>query len=213
MIPFPLVSPTKYGVASVSWGPVDTTARARNPWTLRLNTQVHDGRMWAGTLTISPNGAAEGRSLAAWLTALRRPGENAGTFLLGDPAAPAPLGAAADTPGTPVVDGAGQTGEALAVTGLPASTTGYLLAGDYVQLGSGASARLLMVLEDADSDAQGDATLRLWPGVRTAPADGAPIVVDGPQGLFVTATNTTRWEVRPSLVYQGVRLEVGEVVP
>ena len=210
---FPLASPESYGIAEVTLRAVSNDAYGRNPFTLDLIKQIFDGRMWAGTVTITPQDEPNGRALSAWLTALRRAGTNAGTFLLGDPSADKPLGSAKDTPGTPVVNGAGQTGEALNVSGLPLSATGYLLAGDYVQLGTGATARLKKVLDDVDSDGAGLATMNLWPPVRTAPANGAAVVVSGAQGLFVEPRAVSSWNVRPPKVHDGIVLNVEEVVP
>ncbi len=209
---FPLVSPTSYGVGSLTWTAVSNDAYGRAPWSLDLIKQIFDGRMWAGTLTIVSKNDAEGRALSAWLTALRRAGTNAGTFLMGDPAASEPLGSAKDTPGTPVVSGADQTGESLNVSGLPNNATGYLLAGDYIQLGTGVSSRLKKVLDDVDSDGSGLATMVLWPPVRTAPSNGSAIVVSDPEGLFVSPGAISTWQTRPGL-YTGITIDVAEVVP
>lgn len=208
---FPLASPESYGVGTVAWEARSNDSYARNPWSLDLVKQIFDGRMWQGTLTIVPQKATQGRALSAWLTALRRAGTNAGTFLLGDPSASQPLGSAKDTPGTPVVSGAGQTGEALNVSGLPLSATGYLLAGDYIQIGTGASSRLKKVLDQVDSDAGGLATINVWPPIRTAPADASAIVVSNPQGVFVSPSGSSRWQVRNGIY--GVTIDVAEVVP
>ena len=209
---FPLPSPTTYGVGTLSWSAVSNDAYGRAPFTLDLIKQIFDGRMWAGTLTIVPLKDADGRALSAWLTALRRAGTNAGTFLLGDPAASEPLGSAKDTPGTPIVSGADQTGEALNVSGLPNNATGYLLAGDYVQLGTGATSRLYKTLDDVDADGSGLATMNLWPPVRSAPANGATITVSDPVGLFVSPSAVSTWQNRPGF-YTGITIDVAEVVP
>ncbi len=211
---FPLISPVTFGVATLTWSAVSNDSYARSQWSLALIKQIFDGLMWAGTLQLWPQPDADrGRELSAWLTSLRRAGTNAGTFMLGDPAATLPLGSAKDTPGTPVVSGAAQTGEALNVSGLPISATGYLLAGDYIQLGTGVSARLKKVLDDVDSDGSGLATMNLWPPIRTAPADSSAVVVSGAEGLFVSPSAVSSWQVRSPAVYNGIVLDVAEVVP
>ena len=209
---FPLVSPTSYGVGLLAWSAVSNDAYGRAPWSLDLIKQIFDGRMWTGTLTILPQNEANGRALTAWLTALRRAGTNAGTFLLGDPSASEPLGSAKDTPGTPIVSGGSQTGESLNVSGLPNSATGYLLAGDYIQIGTGVSSRLKKVLDDVNSDGSGDATMKLWPPIRTAPSNSSAIVVSDPEGLFVAPGAVSSWQVRPP-VEHSVTINVAEVVP
>lgn len=208
-IVFPLASPAQFGIAGVQWAPMNNTARAKAPFTLRDAVQVFDGAMWTGVLTIRPHVGATGRGLSAWLTSLQG---RRGTFLLGDPAADVPLGSAATTPGTPVVDGAGQTGSAVDLRGLPVSATGYLLAGDYLQIGSAATARLHMALEDVDSDGGGLATATIWPSLRSSPADGAGVVVSGAEGVFALTTGAPGWSERPAPIHDGVSLPVEEVV-
>jgi hypothetical protein len=134
-----------------------------------------------------------------------------GTFLMGDPAAATPRGAAKDTPGTPLVKGAGQTGNTLAIDGAPASVTGYLLAGDTIQLGSGSAARLYKVLEDADSDAGGNATLTVWPKLRSSPADNDAVTVSNAVGLWRLAANQSAWDTDEALIY-GIRFQAVEAL-
>lgn len=204
---YPRPSPTGYGIASLTWRSVSVRSRRRSPFTLQGQAQHFSGQMWTGSLSVVPQYPEDGRALAAWLTSLR---VAPGTFLLGDPAATAPLGEAADTPGTPVVAGAGQTGPELAISGAPPGTSGWLLAGDYCQTGADADARLHMLLEDVDTDTAGNATLTLFPGIRTAPANGSPLVVSSPQGVFVTRSNTSEWSVRAATIYDGIALDVEE---
>lgn len=123
-----------------------------------------------------------------WFSFLVKLNGQYGTFLLGDPHA-APRGSAASTPGTPVVNGASQVGSTLAVDGLPASATGYLKAGDYIQLGSGATARLHKVLNDVDTNGSGEATLDIWPDLRSSPDDDSAVVVSDAVGNFRLSTN------------------------
>lgn len=209
-VSYPLNSPVSYGWSSVRWGPMTNTAATKTPFTLEDVVQVYEGEMWAGALSIVPQTGADARGLAAWITSLRG---RKGTFLLGDPAAAAPLGSAKDTPGAPVVDGAGQTGESLDLRGLPAGATGYLLAGDHLQLGSGSTARLHMVLAQVDSDGAGKATVPIFPRLGSSPADGASVTLTDPQGVFRLARGFNPWEVRPPLIMDGVSLDIAQVVP
>ncbi len=210
---FPLINPTTFGIASLTWTAFSNDSYTRSPWSLITIKQIFDGRIWTGHLTFSQlNDANRGRELSAWLTALRRSGTNAGTFLFGDPGAIFPLGSAKDTPGTPLVNGASQTGEAFNVKGLPLSATGYLLAGDYIQIGTGIASRLKKVLDDVNSDGSGNATMNLWPPVRTAPTDSSVIVVSGAEGLFVSPSAVSQWGMLTPDIYAGVTLDVAEVV-
>lgn len=89
------------------------------------------------------------------------------------------------TTGTAVTSEAQDAGaQVLYTNGWTASTTGILKAGDYIQLGSGASARLYKVLSDVDSDPWGNATIYLWPILRGTATNGGSIVVTNPVGVF-----------------------------
>jgi len=124
-----------------------------------------------------------------------------GSFLLGDPNAATPQGSAATAAGTPVVNGASQTGNELTIDGLPASATGYLKAGDYIQLGSGSTASLHKVLDDVDTNSSGEATLTIWPDLRSSPADDAAVVVSNAKGVFRLTTSATDWQINNAGFY------------
>jgi hypothetical protein len=118
-----------------------------------------------------------------------------GTFLLGDPNGTTPQGSAATTAGTPLVMGASQTGQDLVIDGLPTSVTGYLLAGDYIQLGSGITSKFYKVLTQVNTSAAGVATVTIWPSITTAPTDDDPIVLNNTKGRFRLSNNVASWEI------------------
>lgn len=163
-----------------------------SPFSKVENVQVGTGQKWQADITLPPmrrdTGAPE------WFAALVSLNGPEGTFYLGDTAFTAPRGVAT---GTPVVNGAGQSGYDLATRGWTASTANIMRAGDWLQVGTGISARLYMVMIDAASDASGDATLTLWPKIRqspSAPADGASIVTSSPVGVF-RLTAAAPWQI------------------
>ena len=131
-----------------------------------------------------------------------------GTFLMGDPACATPRGAIG---GSPLVNGADQTGGVLNIDGATALVTGWLKAGDYIQLGTGASSTLHKVLADANSDGSGQVVLDLWPHIRTAPADNAPVVVTNAKGRFRLAANQTEWSINSARHY-GTVFEAMEAI-
>jgi hypothetical protein len=118
-----------------------------------------------------------------------------GTFLLGDPNCKTPQGSARTTLGTPLVNGAGQTGETLSIDGLPLSVAGYLKAGDYLQLGSSTTAKLFKVLSDVNTNGSGQANIDLWPSIKTAPADNATVTLSNTVGNFRLSGNTQQWQI------------------
>jgi hypothetical protein len=144
------------------------------------------------------------RAFAAFLVRLRGA---SGRFYLGDFGHPDNLGTC---PGTPVVNGADQTGNTLATSGWTASQSGILLAGDYIQIGD----KLKMVVIDADSDADGLATLTIEPPIEAgdAPADAASIVTSSPMGVFrLIDDEQAAWAISKNLRHS-FTLEAEEVL-
>lgn len=194
---YPLSLPNT-NIARISLIARDFVGVSVSPFTGSQQVFRHQGQSWEADITLPKMKREDAEAWTAWLLRLRG---QYGTFLLGDPTAVVPRGSAGSTPGTPVVNGAGQIGDELNIDGLPASATGYLKAGDYIQLGSGATATLHKVLEDVDSNASGEATLNLWPRVRTAPADNATVTVSNAKGNFRLAANDTGWDINEAGIY------------
>ena len=116
-----------------------------------------------------------------------------GSFYLGDPAGTVPQGVAT---GTPLVNGAQVAMSRTLVTkGWTHSTTGILLAGDYLQVGTGLQQRLYKNLTDADSDSSGNATLDIFPSLREGISDNQPITLTNCKGTFRLAGNERQWSV------------------
>jgi hypothetical protein len=195
---YPLALPTVTGIAQVRLIARDVVAISASPFTFTQQTFRHQGQRWEADISLPPLARADADVWASFLLRLR--GQH-GTFLLGDPSAATPRGSASITPGTPLVNGASQTGDELDIDGLPNSVNGYLKAGDYIQLGSAASATLHKVLEDVNSNASGEATLNLWPGVKTAPSNNAAITVINAKGVFRLAANETSWDINNASIY------------
>lgn len=111
----------------------------------------------------------------------------------------------------PFVNGASQTGASLVIDGASPDEVGYLLPGDYVQLGSGSTATLHKVLEQVDTDSSGNATLTLWPHIRTAPADNAAVTLGNTVGRWRLASNESSWSVNEASIY-GISFSCMEAV-
>jgi hypothetical protein len=191
-IAYPLSLPTVTGIRSINLRARNAVGLSRSPFTFKEQVFSHGGQMLEAEISLPPMTRAEGEQWVSFLIKLKG---MQGTFLLGDPAAATPRGSAATTPGTPVVSGAGQTGDDLTVSGLPADVDGYLLAGDYIQLGTSGTATLHKVLNDVDTSANGIGLIDLYPSIRTAPVDAAAVVVANAKGVFRLATNETNWSI------------------
>lgn len=183
---FPLAFPA-VGVKAITIRPRKVVGVNTAPSSLISQTYEWPGERWEADVSLAPMQRAQAEQVIAFLISLRGP---VGSFLMGDPSGKAPRGAAAQTPGTPQVDGS-QSGQArvLAVkTGLGAAVPNWLRAGDWISLGTGSSRRLHKVLADASLDSSGKATLDIWPSLREAVANNATVYVASATGRFMLGT-------------------------
>ena len=107
-----------------------------------------------------------------------------------------PQGAAS---GTPLVNGATQTGRTLATRGWSANVAGILKAGDFI--GITGQTKVYMVTSDANSDASGNATLVIEPALMATPADGAALIVRNVPFTLALASDTIEIGVQPPVLY------------
>lgn len=191
-ITYPLSLPTTSGIRAVTLTAQNTVGISTSPFTYTQQVYKYGGQRWMADISLPPMSRDEAES---WFSFLLKLNGRFGTFLLGDPAAVTPRGSAKDTAGTPVVNGPSQTGNELDIDGLPASATGYLLAGDYIQLGSGSTAQLHKVLDDVDSNASGEATVTIWPDLRSSPADDSTVIVSNAKGRFRLSASQVQFTI------------------
>jgi hypothetical protein len=195
-ITYPLSLPVATKVIqSIELRAINAVAYSRSPFTFTGQAFAYPGQMWQADITLPPMKRADAEQWVAWLLSLRG---QLGTFLLGDPNGATARGAAT---GTPLVNGASQTGGSLVIDGAATSVTGWLKAGDYIQLGSNGSSTLHKVLADVNSDGSGNVTLDIWPHIRTAPADNATVTVSSAKGLFRLSSNEQAWSVNEAAIY------------
>jgi len=194
-ITYPLALPTHTGIRSINLRAVQQTGMTMSPFTYKQQVVVHPGQRWEAEITLPAMQRTNAEAWVGWLLSLRG---RSGTFLLGDPLATSPIG---NGGGTPVVKGASQTGSTLLIDGCTASQSSYLAAGDYIQIGSAASSQLYKVTQTAASDGSGNATLEIWPDLRSSPADNATITVNATKGLFRLATNETDWSINEASIF------------
>lgn len=149
---------------------VGRTQSHRSPLSGAVQTLRLGGAVWRQELSFGALLPAEQAALEALLANLEGMG---GRVALPMFHRRTPRGVAT---GTPLVAGADQGGKSLVTDGWTTSTTGILLAGDFIGVGG----YLYMVTADADSDSGGAATLAISPPLRSAPVDNAEITVDSP---------------------------------
>jgi len=182
-ITYPLALPSHTGVAQIELRAINAVAYSRSPFTFSGQAHAYAGQMWQADITLPAMKRAEAEQWIAWLVSLRG---QYGTFLLNDPSATSPRGTATSAQIT------GSTGD----SSVTVAMTGTLLAGDYIQLGTGANARLHKVLQDQD----GNGTLEIWPALR---ADQSAVSADltSAAGLFRLSSNEQSWSVNEASIY------------
>ena len=188
-ISYPRDLPTNIGFAQVTLRAVNQTAMTMSPFTYKQQIYNHSGQRWEAECQVPPLKRDDAEEWIAWLLSLNGRAE---TFLMGDP-----LGATArgTLGGTPVVNGDDQVGNSLTIDGCSNSITNWLKAGDYVQLGSASTATLHKILQSVNTNASGQATLDIWPSMRTAPSDGSTIVTSNAVGRFRLNSGQQDWTI------------------
>ncbi len=194
-ISYPLSLPSATGRARMKLRARNVVSVSESPFTGQQQIQQHTGQWWETEVALRPMKREDAEAWVAFLLSLFGP---VGTFLMGDPAGVTARGIAT---GTPLVNGASQTGNSLITDGWTISTTGILKAGDYLQLGTGTTTRLYKVMQDVNSDGTGNATLDIWPRLRESPADNAAIMVSNCVGAFRLDHPETDIDIDTAMIY------------
>jgi hypothetical protein len=92
-------------------------------------------------------------------------------------------------------DGTSQTGAALYIKGLPASTNGLLLTDDLVEIVTPGSSELKRVTTTLNSDAAGMGFLQFEPPLRQSPANNAAVLILKPLMRCLLDDNSVDWSV------------------
>lgn len=95
-----------------------------------------------------------------------------------------------------LVNGASQTGGKLIIDGLPTSTNGLALAGDWFEV----NGELKRLTADLNSDSSGNGYLIFEPTLRASPSDNTPVIFRSPMGKFMLASDTVGYETRPGII-------------
>lgn len=194
-ITYPLSLPSNRQIARVRLNATDVVGVSQSPFTASQQVYRYTGQFWEADITLRPMDRDDAEY---WISFLLKLNGQYGTFLLGDPNGATPRGVAT---GTPLVNGASQTGNELITDGWTAGVTGIMKAGDYFQLGTGSSARLYKVLSDVNSDGSGNATLTIYPDLRSSPSNNATITVTNAKGNFRLNSNQTSWDITEAQFY------------
>ena len=182
-ISYPLALPTSIGIAEITLSANNAVAISQSPFTFQQQIIQHPGQRWTASVSIPPVRRDLAEPWVAFLLALNGP---VGTFLLGDPNAKAPQGTATSA----TITGAARSSS-------PTITmTGTLLAGDYIQIGSGATATLHKVLQDRN----GTGTIEIWPALRSV-ASSAAVTLTNTVGRFRLSGTQQSFNINDASIY------------
>jgi hypothetical protein len=182
-ITYPLALPTSIGIAEITLTASNAVAISQSPFTFQQQIIQHPGQRWTASVSIPPVRRDLAEPWIAFLLALNGP---VGTFLLGDPNAKAPQGTATSAT---ITGTAGNSSPTITMTGT-------LLAGDYIQIGSGATATLHKVLVNRS----GTGTLEVWPALRST-VTGATVTLTNTVGRFRLSGNQQSFSINNASVY------------
>lgn len=191
---YPLTVPTVPAPKRSFMRLLRAVGQGKTPFTFQQQVERHQGAQWQIELQYPSMSRAQAAEWRAFVLSMNG---RFGTCLLGDYDSRTPRGIAT---GTPLADSAGSPSINLAgdrtfyTKGWTTGQTGIMLKGDMFQLGSGLSTELYEVVEDANSDGSGLATLEIEPPLRSDIADSASITIQEPKGLFRFASNDIGWD-------------------
>ena len=192
-ITYPLATPTSIGIESIELRAVNAVAVSQSPFTYKQQVISHGGQKWEASVSIPSVHRDKAAQWKALLVGLKG---QVGTFLLGDPDYITPQG---------TVSSCTLSGSAGDET-VTVVMTGTLKAGDYIQLGSGATAKLHQVIVDQN----GSGSLEIWPALR-ANYSTATVTFNSPKGVFRLSTNLTSWSINNASTY-GISFEAVEAI-
>lgn len=203
-ISFPVNLPSTSGPNSFVIRLSDVIGLQPSPVTFGQTLYDWGGDMLEADISVPPMKRADAEAWVAFLWKLRG---RLGTFLMGDPANSSPRGTWA---GSAQVNGAQVAGlRTLPLKNLTAGATGK--EGDWLQLGTGATAELHKLLADFTADGSGLASAEIAPRTRRSLLDSATVVTSGAKGLWRLASNTREYSIGLARMY-GLRFSAIEAL-
>ncbi|HHR4111060.1 TPA: hypothetical protein ACS50H_003287 [Salmonella enterica] len=183
--------------ASLTWRPESNTKTFRSPFNGASQTVRYPGTRWVCSLTFNNLSDDKSRRLDSLIAELD--GEY-GRVKIND------WGRGGRTPaGSPVVNGANQTGTELQTSGWTHGVV-VLERGDYITVND----ELKIVTADVTSTSTGTATVTFAPMLRWSPPDGAAVEVAKPYGIFKLKDNQQGAGNRVPGVFTSYTLELEE---
>ena len=178
--------PTTIYPSRARFGLVTNTRSFVSPLSGAVQTTALSGARWSAQYSYPPMTHAQAGEFQAFLISLQG-SEN--RFNAWDPLHKIKGNRGTPT-GTPLVDGASQTGSTLTTDGWSASTL-VLKKGDYFVVNN----ELKMVIADETSDGSGDLTINFEPALRSSPSENAALTISSCTAVMMLVDdNQTMWD-------------------
>jgi hypothetical protein len=186
--------PSILSPGEVAWKLRGRTQTQTSPLDGTTQTLALPGSRWEASLFWPAMTRDDSRALEAFLAQMRG---MQGRFFYGPTHAPR----RATGGGTPVINGANQSGATLSIRGFTASSQAFRV-GDWLSYtDTTGRTRLHQVTADVNANGSGVASVPIAPPIRRAGADGAAVNVSAPVGVFMLADDATgEIRVRPPLL-------------
>jgi hypothetical protein len=193
-ITYPLTLPAALDFSAFAMRLRRVVAVTASPFTGQQQVFRHPGAWWEAEATVPTIGdPTNARLWSAFLVSLRG---RSGTFLMGDPSRRVPRGAAGAQAALTVVS-AVVRGTSLTIGGFTPTQANALRAGDHIQIGTGANARLHLVVADVTADGAGEAVVPIEPPLRASHAGGTAVSLNAPAGVWRLTANDLGWSAEP----------------
>lgn len=197
--------PSTYGFITQSNFYLETnTQKFESPINKSVQTIQLGGARWRADYTLRPMNKADAAKWIAFFLKLRGMSE---TFYGFDPDWITNRGAMG---GTPLVNGAGQTGNTLNIDGCTANVTNWLRAGDYFAAGG----ELKRLTADVNTNGSGQATLSFEPYFRNAPSDNSAVTIASPKvKMRLVDDMQMSWNSNYNGIYEPKTFSAFEAIP
>jgi len=186
---YPLTHPTDVGFTKSKFSIARAVAVAESPFTGAQQVHEYDKAQWKATITLPP---MKRETAAKWIAFFMKLHGRKGTFLLGDPDCKTAQGNITGNVTLGADIGVGDYDISLATSAN--NITDAFKAGDYIQIDTGGSAKLHMIVEDADTNGTGEATVTVEPPIKVARNLGTTVTYAGAQGLFRMDVSELGWD-------------------
>ena len=187
---YPLTMPVTPGPVASKFAIRRAVAVSQSPFTGQQQTYEWPMALWTAEIKLPP---MKRETAAAWQAFFMQLHGRRGTFLLGDPDAKNPRGAISLS-ATPTLNTSVAIGDYdVSIAGVGNSIVAFK-AGDYIQIGSAATAKLYMITADATSNGSGVVSVSVEPTIKAVASGGAAVTFLSPKAVFRMDANELSWD-------------------